>query len=316
MYKITITAKSTLLFWLLVFSGCKSLQASSDVTGQQEGELSFQGIDRNYIIYTPQLYSATKAAPLIVVLHGGHGDAKKSFKRTGFDSIADKEGFIAIYPEAVGNNWNDGRKVTASEVDDVAYINALIDHISSQRNIDSKRVYVTGLSSGGMMTQRLACESPQRFAAFASVIANIPVSLQAVCKPKQAVALMMINGSADPLMPPAGGEIKKGRWIGAGGTVISTQQTAQFWSDTNQCKGSRSVSKLPDKDPADGTRIEKTEYTGCRQGGEVVLYTVEGGGHTWPGSKSKPFFRISGKTSYDMKASEVIWEFFNQHLSK
>ena len=157
--------------------------------------------------------------------------------------------------------------------------------------------------------------APQRFAAFASVIANIPVSLQAVCKPKHPVALMMINGSADPLMPPSGGEIKKSRWLGVGGTVLSTQQTAQFWSDINQCKGNRSTSKLPDKDPEDGTRIDKTSYTGCQQGGEVVLYSVEGGGHTWPGSSSKPFMRrISGKTSNDMKASKVIWEFFNQHV--
>lgn len=313
-HKSAATARAMVLIWLLVLAACKSLQAAPDVTGQQKGELRYQQHDRNYILYTPVTYSATQPTPLIVVLHGGHGDAKKAFERTGFYSLADREGFIVVYPEAIGSYWNDGRNTTASEVDDVAYISALVDHIGKQRNVDSGRVYVTGLSNGGMMTQRLACESSQKFAAFASVIANIPVSLQAVCHPKNPVALMMINGGADPLMPPSGGEIKKSRRMGVGGTVLSTQQTAKFWADVNHCDGNRTVTKLPDRDPADGTRIEKIQYTGCRQNGEVVLFSIEGGGHAWPGSKPRPFLqRFTGKASNDMNASQTIWDFFEKH---
>ena len=300
---------------LLVLVACESLQAAPDVTGQQKGVLHYQQHNRNYILYTPVTYSATKPTPLIVVLHGGHGDAKKAFERTDFYRLADREGFIVVYPEAVASYWNDGRNTTASEVDDVAYISALVDHIGRQRNVDSERIYVTGLSNGGMMTQRLACESSQKFAAFASVIANIPVSLQAVCHPKNPVAFMMINGSADPLMPPSGGEIKKSRFMGVGGTVLSTQQTVKFWAEVNHCDDNRTVTKLPDRDPADGTRIERIQYTGCRQNGEVVLYNIEGGGHAWPGSKPRPFLqRFTGKTSNDMKASEAIWDFFKKHF--
>ena len=134
---------------------------------------------------------------------------------------------------------------------------------------------------------------------------------------QQIGAMMMINGSADPLMPSSGGEIKKSRRMGVGGTVLSTQQTVKFWAGVNRCDDKRSITKLPDRDPEDGTRIEKTQYTGCQQGGELVFYSIEGGGHAWPGSKSRPFLqRFTGKTSNDMKASEVIWEFFNTHLNK
>jgi polyhydroxybutyrate depolymerase len=254
---------------------------------------------------------------MVVVLHGGHGDAGKTADKTGFKPLADREGFLLLYPEAVEKHWNDGRKTTASDVSDVAFIGALVDHVTTIRHVDKKRVYVTGLSNGGMMTQRLACETPERYAAFASVIANMPLSMKSACKPGMPVAIMLINGTEDPLMPYNGGEIKKGRRVGMGGTVISVDETVSFWAENNHCKSDGNKTILPDKDPDDETRIEKTAFTECKDGSELVFYSVKGGGHAWPGSESKPFMRrISGNVSNDMMASEVIWEFFQRQVGR
>lgn len=282
--------------------------------GAEYGELRHQGKDRTYLLYTPKSYNGDKPAALVMVLHGGRGNAKKTVERTGFNEVADREGFLVAYPEGISNNWNDGRSTISSKADDVGFITSLIDHIAKQRNIDDKRVYVTGLSNGGTMTQRLACESPDRFAAFAAVIANMPSDLEAICKSKYPVPIMIINGKDDKLMPWAGGEIKKGRFSkSGGGAILSAEKTTQFWVNKNQCHDNFEQIKLPDKDPDDGTRIEMFKYAGCKNGTEVILYAVDGGGHTWPGSKIKPAARISGKVSQDMNASEVIWGFFDQN---
>lgn len=280
---------------------------------EEWASLRYQGRQREYLLYTPHRYTGDQAMPLLLVLHGGHGDPRRTAGRTGFQPLADRDGFLVLYPKAAAEQWNDGRRTTASDVDDVGFLGALIDHVGEVRNVDDRRIYVTGLSNGGIMTQRLACESPDRFAAFASVIANLPVSLQESCQPQGPVPMLMMNGTADPLMPWRGGEIRKGRRIGRGGTVLSAEDSFSFWAGQNGC-GTRGVTaRLPDESPDDGTRVDRVDYSGCRAGSAVVLYTVEGGGHTWPGSTSRPALaRFSGKTSQDIKASEVIWAFFER----
>jgi polyhydroxybutyrate depolymerase len=296
-------------------AGYGDSESAAESKGAEYGKFRYQNENRTYLLYTPGSYNKDRPAALIVALHGAHGDAKKTAARTDFNEIADREGFLVLYPEGISHHWNDGRSTTPSKADDVGFITSLIDHIAKQRNIDSKRVYVTGLSNGGIMTQRLACEAPDRFAAFAAVIANMPLELEAVCKTSPPVPIMLINGKADPLMPWVGGEIKQGRFLGSGGggAILSAEKTARFWADKDRCSKSFEHENLPDRDPNDGTRIEKFIYTGCKDGTEVILFGVEGGGHTWPGSKIKPFARISGKVSQDMNASEVMWVFFKRH---
>jgi len=284
-----------------------------DVSGKDWIELQQNKVDRDYLLYTPESYSPDQPAALVVVLHGGHGNAERVAKQTGFVPIADRNGFLLAFPQAQDENWNDGRQVTASKFDDVSYITSVVDDVVARRAIDINRVYVTGISNGGMMTQRLACDATDRFAAFASVVANLPASLESTCRPSQPVKIMMINGNADPLMPYRGGEIKKGRRSGKGGTVLSTRETAEFWAAASRCDSSTEKSELPDKDPRDGTRISKTQFTNCADSTAVVLYSIDGGGHAWPGSPVKQRFlitRLTGTMSKDISASEVIWNFF------
>jgi polyhydroxybutyrate depolymerase len=123
--------------------------------------------------------------------------------------------------------------------------------------------------------------------------------------------VIIINGTEDPMVPYGGGEIgiKKIRL----GRVMSTPATAEFWAKHNGCSFPPDVTRMPDKDPADGTTLEKYEYTGGKDGSEVVLYKIIGGGHTWPGGKQYLPEKIIGRTSREIDGCRTIWEFFKKH---
>ncbi len=255
--------------------------------------------------------------PLVVVLHGGGvlGDPVPVIRRaTRFDAKADREGAIVLYPEAVEQHWNDGRGLSRyrsqrDNIDDVGFISALIDRVAAALPVDRRRVYLTGASNGAMMAYRLACERPSRFAAVAAVIGNLPASLS--CAPDTPVPMLIMNGTADPLMPWAGGDVHFGRQ--RLGRVRSAEETVARWVAIDGCRGVPSVEPLPDRAPRDGTRVVRTDYGRCAHGSEVVFYRVEGGGHTWPGGPQETGRLIVGRTSRDIDATDAIWNFFVAH---
>jgi polyhydroxybutyrate depolymerase len=276
------------------------------------------GLQRTYNIHIGSSYDKTRPTPLLIVLHGGGGTGQGMTKLANFNAIADRENFIIVYPDGFENHWNDGRGVQwqaqIENVDDVGFISALIDHLSDELNIDAKRVYVTGISNGGMMSHRLGCELSQKITAIAPVASNIPVNMASIWAPSRPVSVLIINGTEDPLVPWAGGEIRLGR--NTFGIVLSVSDTVKFWVGKDQCSPSPTITQLSDKDPSDGTTVRKEVYGGCENGAEVVLYAVEGGGHTWPGGLQYLPESIIGRTSRDFDASEVIWQFFKEHPIK
>lgn len=165
-----------------------------------------------------------------------------------------------------------------------------------------------------MMTHRLACELSQKIAAIAPVASNIPVSMASKWKPSRPMPVLIINGTEDPLERWDGGEIRLG--TKTYGVVLSVTDTVKFWTERNECKAQPITSHLPDKDPSDGTRVTATVYGRCDSDVEVVLYTIEGGGHTWPGGIQYLPQSIIGKTSRDFNASEAIWQFFKRYPKK
>jgi len=273
------------------------------------------GLRRTYNVHVGSSYDPTRPTPLVIVLHGGGGTGKGMPKLTNFDIIADRENFIIVYPDGFEKHWNDGRGVQwqaqIENTDDVGFISALIDDLSVGFNIDAKRVYVTGISNGGMMSHRLGCELSQKIAAIAPVASNIPVNMASVWEPSRPVPALIINGTDDPLERWEGGEIRLGR--NTYGIVLSVADTVKFWVGKDQCSPSPTITQLPDKDPSDDTTVRKEVYGGCENGAEVVLYAVEGGGHTWPGGLQYLPESIIGRTSRDFNASEVIWQFFKEH---
>jgi polyhydroxybutyrate depolymerase len=237
----------------------------------------------------------------------------------GFNTLADKEGFMVVYPDGIENHWNDGRaavryRTIREKIDDVGFISALIDYLVKERRVDKNRVYVTGISNGAMMSFRLACELTGKIAAIAPVAGNLPDDLAPHCSPARPIPVLMISGTADPLMPWGGGEagsrrVKVGR-------VLSVAQTLKFWAAHNQCSPTPAITWESPRDPRDGTRVRKEVYGGGQEGAEVILYAIEGGGHSWPkGHQYLPEIFV-GKTSQNLDANEVIWNFFKKQSRK
>ncbi len=279
--------------------------------------MNVAGARRSYVLYVPASVPASRPAPLVLVFHGGFGSGADLAQRDrlGMNTMAARAGFVVAYPDGIDKHWNDGRETTAAGADDIGFVTALIERIRGKRAIDPRRIYATGLSNGGYFTLRLACERADLFAAVAPVMSTFSESLQARCRPARPLPLLLIGGVSDPLVPWNGGELTRGRALGGkGGTVISVHDTIEFWRRHNGCSAGAREIALPDRDPDDGTRVMQTLYDSCKDDAQVMLLAVEGGGHTWPGAPERPrITRIVGRTSRDIEASEMIWEFFSRH---
>ena len=267
-------------------------------------ELLAQGRLRTYYLHTPKSYKPGRQMPLVLMFHGSHGSGNSIANVTRFNDLADKRGFIAVYPNGIDHYWRDASD-GSSAVNDVSFVTALIKHLEEIRSIDRQRIYATGFSNGGMLTQTLACKLSDRIAAFASVAGTLPANLASDCKPKVPVSVLMINGTGDRAVPYRGGRIG-----GIGREVVSIPQTVDLWQQHDGCASK--VMQLPHKIAHNPDGVEISRYLGCRGGSEVVLVTVKQGGHAWPGSASQDVGQYRGNIS-GINASQVIWDFFQRH---
>lgn len=264
---------------------------------------------------------------MVMVFHGGGALAKRCANFTGFNDISEKHGFIAVYPQGINKHWNDGRRSEKfyeqdKKIDDVAFVAALLKNLKAEFNIDENRVYATGMSNGGIFCQRLAIEQSRRFAAVASVTAQIAQPL-ADSKPGESVSVLIMNGTRDPFVPYGGGEVTPVLFPGLArltkrlrpgrGRVISTDATIRFWIKHNRIKSPAFTEKLPDIVTSDDASIERKVWFDTTTGLRVVLYKINGGGHTYPGHRQYLPRRIIGTTCQDINASEAIWQFFAKH---
>jgi polyhydroxybutyrate depolymerase len=271
------------------------------------------GVTRTYLLHVPSGYRSTTAAPVVLVLHGGNGSATTVGGITaavgGSSAFADRNNFIAVYPDSMGGNWDDGRETITARTNDVGFVTALLDALAIEYNIDTKRVYASGISNGGMMTQRLACELPNRIAAIATVAANVPTALAAICNPGRPMPVALFLGTGDPLMPYAGGNVVSG----VGGAVLSGPASAAFWVAKNQISATPRTSALADTSTTDGTTTDLMAYGATTEAGEVAFYRVNGGGHTWPGGTQYLSALLVGRVSADFSANDAMWAFFSRH---
>ena len=287
-----------------------------------------KGLLRSYLMHLPASYDKSRLWPLVIVLHGGGGEAKTMDPLTDFNALADKQGFVVVYPEAykhlitgpgLSQHWNDGRgeagiRAQAENIDDVAFISALIDHLVQNLSIDEKMVYATGISNGALMSNRLGCELSDKIAAIAPVAGNIPQKTAPIWSPSRAISVLIINGTEDPVMPFNGGDVS---FLSVKtGKVLSAAETVKFWVSKDGCPAVPEIEQLPHLNPNDSTSTIAERYTGCRDGSEVVLYKVNGGGHTWPGGLQYMSEKLIGQTSRDFSATETIWQFFKLHPMK
>ena len=308
--------------FMKVLAGINLIFFPATAGSNQRLSLMHDNLERTFHIHIPSSYDKTVSLPLVIALHGrgGNGESMILVSRKGFEKLADRDGFIVVYPDGIEMNWNDGRKdeeakdrAHAENIDDTGFISDLIDSMIKDYNVDPKRVYVTGISNGAIMSYRLACELSHKIAAIAPVDGSIPNMLLHECSPSRPVSLMAINNINDPLVPFNGGEIYGHFHMVKLGQVLSVDESIGFWVTRNKCSTTPVVAEEPDRDPKDGTRVTRKEYNDGMEGTEVTLYSVDGGGHTWPGGFQYLPVWLIGKTSRDIDANEVIWEFFKKH---
>lgn len=307
--------RSRLVAWLVFFTLFAAWTAAAS-EGTVEKTIEAGGIEREYLIHVPPSYSKAKPVPLVFVFHGGGGSGKNGDRFTGFSPLADREGFIVVYPSAIHKNWNDGREAEAIEsqrnkVDDIGFIAALLKQIESEYSIDPKRIYATGPSNGGIFSNMVGAKMSDRFAAIAPVIGGMAVSVANDFSPSEPVSVLMINGTEDPLVPFGGGQVHAfGQDRGA---IIPTVETVKKWVAHDGCGPKPELHDVPDRDPDDETRARFAVYSGGKNNTEVIAYTIEGGGHTWSGGSQYLPKAVVGRVCHDFDATEVIWEFFKSH---
>ena len=285
---------------------------SAWAAGDPSVGIEYGNLDRSYLLHLPNPLP-NHPLPLVVVLHGGGGSAASVAKMTGFDAEADRQGFIVVYPDGTDKSrpllnamgkpgfltWNAGSccgYAQENHIDDVGFIRTLVMQVVKDNGADPKRVYATGISNGGMMAYRLACEASDMFAAIAPVSAVQEVTS---CKPGQPVSVFHIHGAKDENVPLNGGVGKKAMEKEDRKPV---QDSIDFWVKQDGC----SVT-VHSQNPG----LFMTNYGGCEAGSEVAFYLIQDGGHSWPGGdRVASFLDPPSKT---LNATYEIWTFFATH---
>lgn len=292
--------------------------ACSGERRQRRGEpteaFTFQhdNLERTYTFYKPDGLAA--GAPLLIALHGGGGDAGKAQGYYGFNPVAKEQGFAVVYPEGVDNGWNDGRgdakQIAAREnYDDAGFITALAASLVEEHDLDPKRVFLTGASNGGMMSVRLICERGDIYTAAGPVIGGIPEKMAEACKNRVPRPVIILKGTEDPLVPYEGGGVVNGER----GDVLSTEEELSVWLTSAGCDPEAVTTETFDKESEDGIYTEKKAWSKGCEDAPVILYTVHGGGHTWPGNGTQYAPKaIIGLPSDDVDATKLIWAFFSR----
>lgn len=279
----------------------------SQTAGRSVQLLTVGDVERRYIRYEPATLDPATPAPFVLALHGRGGTGRVSELMFGLNALADRYGFVVAYPDALGDppTWNEGFVGLAGgpyRPDDVGFVRALVEREAAARPLDPRRLFACGHSSGGMMTYRLASEASDLFAAAGVVAGSVGYAgpgggVQTIPQPGRPVSIIHFHGTADELVPYTGG------WRSAGPPgFLPVADSVAFWVKANGCQPSPATETV-------GVARRET-YSGGAAGTEVTLWTIEGGGHSWPqvarvGRRGDPPSGIS--------ASELIWQFFAGH---
>jgi polyhydroxybutyrate depolymerase len=300
----------------LLIIGLSGFLYASYVDHQQYHTLTVNGVERQYLIFIPTTYSPSQPVPLLLVLHGGSGNAKQFQDQTGFNQIAQQEGFIVVYPDGLGtfkyslHVWNSGYIKAASDMgtDDVGFLATLIENLEQTYSIDTSRIYLTGHSNGGMMTDRMAAEHPELFAAVAPVSSSIggkatPQSPPyTIPTPSQPVTVIRTHGLQDQNVLYNGGYSQSGFQVGERYDDSENQSTT-FWINNNKCQNSPAITN------STNGLITMERFTGGQNTTEVVLVTINGENHFWENMNRA----VQSEQFNGGSLSEMIWNLLKEY---
>ncbi len=307
-----------IFFLFLIFSCSSSYESDTDFIdnngdtdpqdydeidyGVNDYQVTFQGLERDFIVYVPESYNHQNPSPILFVFHGFGGSNDLIMSYSGFNLIAEQENFIVVYPKGSDfwgiPHWNVGGWTINSTTDDVSFVNFLIDLISDEYNTDQNRLYATGMSNGGFFSFLLACQMSDKFAAIASVTGSMTPETFSNCNPQKEVPILQIHGTDDPLVTYGGG-INNGNFLNQDWS-LGIEEVLDYWVQTNYCSENSTTFLLNDSNPNDNFWIERIIYQDGFRGSVVDHYKVFGGEHTWFNNQ-------------DINSSELIWEFFSNH---
>ena len=282
------------------------------------------GLQRTFIVHIPPTPKSTPGA--VLIFHGGSGNPAAASQMQGLtlmDTVADREGFYSVYPQALNGHWTDGRISTAGGANDVQFVKDIAAYLTRTYKVSSTKIFSAGISNGGIMQYQLACTAPGLIRAIAPVAADMTLAMQSTCHPTKFTPVIMFSGTADQYMPYGGGfpvvntgqtavvaTVPKNSTFSSTVTsdeFASAAATAASFAAMSVCKSSTSTD-LPDK-AVDGTTVTKTVYNSCASGGGTYLYTIINGGHTWPGGTNVGTTGMGLSTS-DISANEEMVAFF------
>ena len=296
---IVMTRMTALVAVALVLGAMSGVPASADPV-DPPGVLSFGGLPRTYLVHPPAGVDPPKG--LVVNLHGAGMSGSEQAALTDYNSVADRYGFVVTYPDGIDTAWADGRGASLPDrqgVDDVGFLAALIERLTRDYGVPPGRVFVTGMSAGAFMANRLVCERADLVTAVAPVAGTLGVAMP--CAPSRPVSVMAVHGTADPVVPYEGGTMS-----GRGGLsdILSAPALAERWREINRCPGPLVG------DPAAAGEVQEMAATGCADNTEVVLVRINGGGHTWPTGRFSLPATVVGPTSFAVDASGATAQFF------
>jgi polyhydroxybutyrate depolymerase len=280
--------------------------------GEQVRSIEFEGRTRTYLVHVPRTYDPPRPSAVVLAFHGGGTNAKMMVRFSGLSETANRAGFLVIYPNGSGRNpnfltWNVGHccgHAMRENVDDVGFARAVLDDLDRIASMDATRVFATGISNGGMMAYRLASELSDRIAAIASVAG--PVETDTI-RPTRPVSVLHFHGTSDEFVPFGGGRGKKSL---SQCDFRSVEVSVGLWIASNKCPANGVETSLPNRNH-DGTTVAVTSWGPGNDGSEVVLYTIQGGGHTWPGRI--PPTAYLGPSTTEISANDLMWAFFAKH---
>ena len=294
---------------------------SSETIKDKKQNLVHDGRVRTFFVHLPKNYTPQTKYPLVIALHGGGGTAKAFNRGTRgrFNELADKEDFILVYPQGVKKSWNDNNKrdtlgkARKLNIDDVGFLRKMIQKLENDYSVDSNNIFACGISNGGLMSQTLAAELPEKIKAIGMVASNFSKAQTDEMQSATPFSMIVIHGTEDPLFPYEEGVIqvfKKSR-----GRVLGVKKSIFFLAAINGNDTIGIVRSLPNPVLMDGCTTEQIVYPNPKNPNyKIELIKVIGGGHTWPGGTQYLPKKLVGRASKDFNACDALWEFFESTI--